>query len=92
MISLKSLAKRSKTQWEAIGLKVETVAMATGKTWPEDGTADLVYVAAAVWEPITDARRVLGPDGLAKSKDQLIGLGFDSLKVRIIGVTSRSFT
>ena len=69
-----------KTQWEAIGLKVETVAMATGKTWPEDGTADLVYVAAAVWEPITDARRVLGPDGLAKSKDQLIGLGLRQLE------------
>ncbi len=54
--------------------------MATGKTWPEEGTADLVYVAAAVWEPITDARRVLGPEGLAKSKDQLIGLGLRQLE------------
>ncbi len=63
-----------------IGLKIETVLMPIGKTWPEEGTADIVYVAAAVWEPITDARRILGPDGLAKSKDQLVGLGLRQLE------------
>ncbi len=69
-----------KSQWEVIGLKIETVLMPIGKTWPEEGTADIVYVAAAVWEPITDARRILGPDGLAKSKDQLVGLGLRQLE------------
>jgi hypothetical protein len=69
-----------KTQWEAIGLKIEIVQLSPGKTWPEEGTADIVYVAAAVWEPTIDARRILGPDGLARSKDQLIGLGLRQLE------------
>lgn len=64
-----------KSQWELIGLQVEIVVLPAGQTRPEEGTADLVYVAAAVWEPAVDARRVLGPDGLAKSQDQLVGLG-----------------
>ena len=69
-----------KTQWEAIKLPVELVQLAPGKTWPEEGTADIVYVSAAVWEPSVDARRILGPDGLAKSQDQLIGLGLRQLE------------
>ncbi len=69
-----------KTQWEAIKLPIEIVSLGVGKTWPEPGTADIVYVAAAVWEPIIDARRVLGPDGLAQSQDQLIGLGLRRLE------------
>jgi len=69
-----------KTQWEAINLQCEIVPLPPGKTWPEESTADIVYVAAAVWEPTIDARRILGPDGLAKSKDQLIGLGLRRLE------------
>ncbi len=69
-----------KSQWELIKLKVELVPLAPGKTWPEPGTADIVYVAAAVWEPTIDARRILGPDGLAKSQDQLVGLGLRRLE------------
>jgi len=64
-----------KTQWETIGLKVEIVSLPPGQSMPTEGTADLVYVVAAVWEPTIDARRILGPDGLAKSKDQFVGLG-----------------
>lgn len=64
-----------KTQWELIGLKVELVTLPKGETMPKEGQADLVYVVAAVWEPIVDARRVLGPEGLAKSADQFVGLG-----------------
>ena len=69
-----------KTQWEVIKLKVEVVPLPPGKTWPEEGTADMVYVAAAVWEPTIDARRILGPDGLSRSQDQLIGLGLRRLE------------
>lgn len=69
-----------KTQWEAIKLPVEIVKLPPGKTWPDEGTADIVYVAAAVWEPSVDARRILGPEGLAKSKDQLVGLGLRQLE------------
>ena len=69
-----------KTQWEVIKLKVEVIPLPPGKTWPEEGTADMVYVAAAVWEPTIDARRILGPDGLSRSQDQLIGLGLRRLE------------
>ncbi len=64
-----------KSQWELIGLQVEIVVLPPGRARPDPGTADLVYVAAAVWEPTIDARRVLGPDGLAQSQDQRVGLG-----------------
>ena len=33
-----------------------------------------------VWEPIIDARRILGPEGLAGSDDQLVGLGLRRLE------------
>lgn len=65
------------SQWELLGLKVQLVELPIGQTFPDDeeDVADIVYVSAAVWEPVIDARRVLGPEGLAKSTDQLVGLG-----------------
>ena len=45
--------------------------------------ADIVYASVAVWEPVIDARRVLGPEGLAASEDQLIGLGLRQLEEAI---------
>jgi len=68
------------TQWQLVGLKVELVELPVGRTFPDAGTADLVYVAAAIWEPIIDARRLLGPSGLAGSTDQLVGLGLRRLE------------
>ncbi len=59
---------------------VEIVDLPPGQSMPEAGTADLVYVSAAVWEPIIDARRILGPEGLAGSQDQLVGLGLRRLE------------
>ncbi|MCA9135966.1 MAG: hypothetical protein KDB00_04385 [Planctomycetales bacterium] len=69
-----------RSQWELLGLKVELVELPIGRTFPDPDTADIVYVSAAIWEPIIDARRLLGPDGLAKSEDQLIGLGLRRLE------------
>lgn len=66
--------------WELIGLDVELVELPIGQSYPDPDTADLVYVSAAIWEPIIDARRLLGPRGLAKSEDQLIGLGLRRLE------------
>ncbi|TWU17094.1 Extracellular solute-binding protein [Novipirellula galeiformis] len=63
------------SQWQLLDLKVELVELPVGRTFPEPGTADIVYVSAAIWEPIIDARRLLGPEGLAASSDQLVGLG-----------------
>ena len=66
-----------KSQWELLGLEVQLVELPLGQTFPDrdQDLADIVYVSAAVWEPVIDARRVLGPEGLAGSTDQLVGLG-----------------
>ncbi|QDV47744.1 Bacterial extracellular solute-binding protein [Stieleria neptunia] len=69
-----------RSQWELIGLDIELVELPVGRTYPEPDTADLVYVSCAIWEPIIDARRLLGPRGLARSEDQLIGLGLRRLE------------
>jgi hypothetical protein len=63
-----------------IGLETELVELPVGRTFPDPGQADIVYVAAAAWEPIIDARRILGPEGLAGSEDQLVGLGLRRLE------------
>ncbi|MDE0862501.1 MAG: ABC transporter substrate-binding protein [Rubripirellula sp.] len=70
------------TQWKLLGLEIELVELPVGRTFPEpnENIADIVYVSAAVWEPIIDARRVLGPEGLAGSQDQLVGLGLRQLE------------
>jgi hypothetical protein len=69
-----------RSQWMLLGLEVNLVELPVGRTYPDEGTADIVYVAAAVWEPVIDARRLLGPEGLAGSADQLVGLGLRRLE------------
>ncbi|MEM1067413.1 MAG: ABC transporter substrate-binding protein [Planctomycetota bacterium] len=71
-----------RSQWQLLDLKVELVEFEVGKTFPDPGEdiADIAYVSAAVWEPVLDARRVLGPEGLAGSEDQLVGLGLRRLE------------
>ncbi len=70
------------SQWRLLGLEVELVELPVGHSFPEkdEDIADIVYVSAAVWEPVIDARRVLGPEGLAGSTDQLVGLGLRRLE------------
>lgn len=67
-------------QWTRVGIPVQLVELPTGVSRPTDDSCDLVYSVVALWEPITDARRVLGPDGLAESEDQLVGLGLRRLE------------
>ncbi|WP_419189617.1 ABC transporter substrate-binding protein [Stieleria marina] len=69
-----------RSQWLMMDLEVELVQLPIGRTYPDEGTADIVYVAAAVWEPIIDARRLLGPEGLARSESQMVGLGLRRLE------------
>lgn len=71
-----------RTQWQLLGFEVQLVELPVGRSFPEPGenTADIVYVSAAVWEPVIDARRILGPEGLAASEDQLVGLGLRRLE------------
>jgi hypothetical protein len=71
-----------RSQWELLELEVILVELPVGKTFPDrdEDIADIVYVSAAVWEPVLDARRILGPEGLAGSEDQLVGLGLRRLE------------
>lgn len=67
-------------QLTMLEIPVELVELPTGASQPEPGSCDLVYMMVALWEPTTDARRVLGPEGLAHSHDQLVGLGLRRLE------------
>ena len=71
-----------KSQWDLLGLQCTLVPLPAGRTFPDNLSeiADIAYVSAAVWEPFVDARRVVGPEGLAASDDQLIGLGLRRLE------------
>ena len=62
-----------------IELDDKLVELPVGTTFPEKDVADITYVAAAVWEPIIDARRLLGPGVLAGSESQMVGLGLRRL-------------
>jgi ABC-type transport system substrate-binding protein len=62
-----------KQQLGMVGIPVELVELPPGSSWPEPATADLVYASVAMWEPSIDLSRVLGPAGLARSQDQLLG-------------------
>ncbi|MEO1614481.1 MAG: ABC transporter substrate-binding protein [Planctomycetota bacterium] len=69
-----------RSQWQLLDLEVELVQLPVGRSFPDPDTADICYVSAAIWEPIIDARRLLGPDGLAACQDQLVGLGLRRLE------------
>jgi ABC-type transport system substrate-binding protein len=60
-------------QWDAIGVKCKLTEFAPG-VFNDDGQCDVVYVQAALWEPVVDAARLLGPDGLAPAKSAFIQL------------------
>jgi len=67
-------------QLNMVEIPVQLVELPTGITRPAEPTCDLLYTVVALWEPITDARRVLGPEGLARSNDQLVGSGLRLLE------------
>lgn len=67
-------------QWQAIGIPAELVILPPGEVLDQDGSCDLVMVAAAVWEPATDADRFLGEGGPAAVDDPFIVQGLKSLR------------
>jgi ABC-type transport system substrate-binding protein len=50
---------------KVIGIEVELKEFPPGVVDDEAGECDLVYKEIAVWEPVTDARQLLGPRGFA---------------------------
>ena len=52
-----------KLQLDAIGIPIKLKMRSAQET--DDDDYDLLYAQLAIWEPLVDARRLLGPDGLA---------------------------
>lgn len=67
-------------QWQAIGIPAELVMLPPGEVLDPENKCDLVMIAAAVWEPATDADRLLGEGGPAAVEDPFIVQGLKSLR------------
>jgi tetratricopeptide (TPR) repeat protein len=61
-------------QWKQIGVECERVEFAPGVFDDADQPCDLVYLQLAAVEPLLDARRLLGPEGLAPANNPTIQL------------------
>ncbi|MEX0713191.1 MAG: ABC transporter substrate-binding protein [Pirellulales bacterium] len=59
---------------KAIKIAVELVELAPGVVAPPGGDYDLVYAEIVVDEPVVDARRLLGPDGILGGASPYMGL------------------
>jgi tetratricopeptide (TPR) repeat protein len=59
-------------QWQLLGVKAEVVILEQGVATCKRGEVDLLYMSAAIWEPATDAERLLGEDGVAASSNPYI--------------------
>lgn len=51
-------------QWEQIGISCTLIELPPGQCDAEPGTCDLLYAELAAWEPLVDALRLFGPEGL----------------------------
>jgi ABC-type transport system substrate-binding protein len=59
-------------QLQTIGVKVELKEFPAGVSDDVTGECDLVYKEIALWEPVTDARRILGETGVAPAKSPYV--------------------
>ncbi|MCA9223002.1 MAG: hypothetical protein KDA71_21940 [Planctomycetales bacterium] len=67
-------------QLTSVKIRCSLKELPLGLTHDPENKCDLLYVTAAVWEPIVDARRLLGPDGLAQSNNPYINLQLRKLE------------
>lgn len=59
-------------QWAIVGIPAELVVLQPGDREKSDTQIDLLYVSAALWEPATDAERLLGEGGIAETDNIFI--------------------
>ena len=55
-----------------IGIEVKAKELAPGETTDPDNECDLLYTEIAVWEPVADARRLLGTKGVAATDSPFV--------------------
>jgi len=65
--------------WKRIGVECKLVEFAPGKFDDGDHKCDLVYLQLQAWEPVVDAMRLFGPNGLVPSSDEHIQLALRNL-------------
>jgi tetratricopeptide (TPR) repeat protein len=70
-------------QLNAVGIECELKALPPGKTRPEDENWHLIYSQIMIREPIVDARRILGPGGLAGSENPYVNLALRDLDASV---------
>ncbi len=63
----------------AVGIPIETAELSTQQMLNADEFVDLKYVELSVWEPVVDARRLLGADGLLGGASDFMMLALDRL-------------
>ena len=64
---------------EVLGLKLELVELSADEMLDADELVDLKYVELETWEPLVDARRLLGADGLLGESSDFMMLSLDRL-------------
>ena len=64
---------------KVIGVECELRELPPGASVDVTGESDLVYMQVALWEPLTDARRLLAPTGVAAGGNEYIGLALQRL-------------
>ena len=56
-----------KQSWEEAGISTTLRELGESVSFPEDDNWDMLYVEAAIEEPLTDATRIMGAQGIAKN-------------------------
>lgn len=55
-----------------IDIKIETKELPIGMTTDPEEECDLLYAEIAIWEPVSDARKLLGPTGVASTDSPFV--------------------
>jgi hypothetical protein len=63
----------------AIGIACEAIALPAGASWPTDNNWDLLYYDNVLAEPLVDAHRLLGAQGLARGGSAYLELALRRL-------------
>jgi ABC-type transport system substrate-binding protein/tetratricopeptide (TPR) repeat protein len=77
--TIRAVCEAMVKQLDPIGIRCELKELPLGVTDDVSGECDLLYVEAAMWEPVVDARRLLAADGIVKSEDPYVGLALRQL-------------
>jgi hypothetical protein len=75
-LACKALVK----QWQIAGIECKLQKFPLGIFSDPKGTCDLTYVQAATWEPIVDAVRLFGGEGIAPSDNAFIKLAIKQIE------------